>query len=197
MHHQVSAILLAAGSSIRMGRLKQLLPLDGKPLIRHCIDSIIAAGVGDVVVVLGISDELSRVLDGLPVRIAFNKKSKTDMAESVRIGLCATGHPSSGVMVSLSDHPLVSAETLKLLIDRHFEDPDKIIVPLYDKKKGHPALFPRHLIAEIFSSATLRDIVNKYPERTQLVEVRDEGVITDIDTIEDYERAVRKYAACS
>ncbi|MGO9612690.1 MAG: NTP transferase domain-containing protein [Dissulfurispiraceae bacterium] len=180
-----------------MGRLKQLLPLDGKPLIRHCIDSIIAAGIGDVVVVLGIGDELSKVLDGLPVRIAFNKKSKTDMAESVRSGLCAIDHISSGVMVSLSDHPLVSAETFKSLIDRHFEDPGKIIVPLYDKRKGHPVLFPRNIITEIFASTTLRDIVNKYPDRTQLFEVHDEGVITDIDTIGDYERAVKKYAAFS
>lgn len=139
--------------------------------------------------------ELSKAIEGLPVRRVFNENPSGEMAESVRIGLRAVDHSSSGIMVNLSDQPLISAETLRTLAGHHSEAPDKIIVPQYGSKKGHPVLFPRHVIEEIFGGVTLRDIVKKDPARIRMVGVKDEGVIIDIDTIEDYERAVIKYAA--
>lgn len=194
MFQRVSAILLAAGSSRRMGQSKQLLPLNGKPFIRHCLDSIIAAGITDIVVVLGRhNEELLKILEGLPVKIAFNENNDSEMAASVRIGLCAVDRDSSGVLVNLSDHPLVSAGTLKALVSKHKEAKDKIILPLFNDMKGHPTLFPRQVIEEIFSGVNMRQIINRDPDRVKLLDVADEGVIIDIDTKEDYEKAVVKY----
>jgi molybdenum cofactor cytidylyltransferase len=179
-----------------MGRLKQLLPLDGKPVIRHCIDSILAADIHDIVVVIRrYGGELSKALDGLPVKRVLNENPASEMSGSIRIGLRAADHSSSGVMVNLSDQPLISAETIKTLVKLHSETPGRIIVPQYGNKKGHPVLFPRHVIEEIFTGITLRDIVKRDPERVRMVSVMDEGVIIDIDSMEDYERAVLKYAA--
>jgi molybdenum cofactor cytidylyltransferase len=176
-----------------MGQSKQLLPLDGKPIIRHCIEAILASGIGDIIVVLGQdSEQLQKVLADLPVRISHNSNPASDMAESVRTGLLGLGAEVSGVLVSLSDHPLVSADTLKTLITIHCQEPDKIVIPVFQGKHGHPTLFPIQVLHEILKGGILRDVVKKDPERIRLAEVMDEGVILDIDTREDYERAVKK-----
>ena len=103
-----------------MGRSKQLLPLGPKPVIRHCLDSVIAAGITDIVVVLGAGgDEIQAAIDGMPVRTAVNNDPQSDMAGSVRLGLTQVAPESTGVLVCLSDHPLVSAGTISTIVDTH------------------------------------------------------------------------------
>lgn len=179
-----------------MGQSKQLLPLEGKPFIRHCLDSIIESAIDDIVVVLARSNAALRdALDGLPVRIAYNEKADSEMADSVRLGISAIDDRSSGVLICLADHPLVTAATFKRLIQIHTEDPDRILIPVYGSKSGHPVLFPKHITGEIFSAGTLKDVVNKNADRVRQVEVNDEGILIDIDTMEDYERAMRLVSA--
>ena len=190
---QVSAILLAAGSSRRMEQLKQLLPLHDKPIIRHCLDNLITSGIENIVAVLGYrGDEVLAAIQEMPVQIVLNENQESEMAESVRIGLRAIAEKSSGVLVCLSDHPLVSVDTLKSLMQCFLETPDKIIIPLYKGKRGHPTLFPRNVIEEIFEAGTLRDIIDKNRSRLKFLNVQDEGVILDMDTKEDYERILKK-----
>lgn len=190
---QVSAILLAAGLSRRMGQLKQLLPLHDKPIIRHCLDNLITAGIENIVAVLGYhGEEVLIAIQEMPVQIVLNKDQKSEMAESVKIGLRAIAENSSGVLVCLSDHPLISVETLKSLMQCFLETPDKIIIPLFKGKRGHPTLFPRNVIEEIFGGGTLRDIIQKDPDRLRYLDVQDEGVTLDMDTKEDYEKILKK-----
>jgi CTP:molybdopterin cytidylyltransferase MocA len=173
-----------------MGQSKQLLPLDGKPFILHCIENIRDAGIADIVAVLGPdSKELPGLLYGLPVEVALNNDPGSDMAASVRAGLSAVKEDSSGVLICLCDHPLVGASTIKALAARHHEAPDRIIIPAFNNIKGHPTLFPRVLIREIYSGMNLRQIINSYPDKVELLSVEDRGVIIDIDTKEDYMRA--------
>ena len=193
MSIQVSAILLAAGSSRRMGQLKQLLPLHDKPIIRHCLDNLITSGIENIVAVLGYrGDEVLAAIQEMPVQIVLNENQESEMAESVRIGLRAIAEKSSGVLVCLSDHPLVSVDTLKSLMQCFREAPDKIIIPLYKGKRGHPTLFPIHVIKEIFEASTLRDIIDKNRSRLKFLNVQDEGVILDMDTKEDYDKVLKK-----
>jgi len=193
MEFRVSAVLLAAGSSKRMGCPKQLLALGHKPVIRHCIDNIIAAGIQQIVVVLGAeSNGTAAALQGLSVTIVVNEKTGSEMAESVRIGLRALEGPSSGVLICLGDHPLASAETMRAVALTHRESPDDIIIPAYNGRRGHPSLFPSPLLDEIFSSGTLRNIIDKHSRKVRIIEVPDEGVILDMDTREDYENMVKR-----
>jgi molybdenum cofactor cytidylyltransferase len=176
-----------------MGQPKQLLPLRNKPIIRHCLDNLIAAGIKDIVVVLGPrGDEMLNSIKETPIQIVFNRNPESEMAESVRIGLRAITENSAGIMVCLSDHPLISVETLENLMQCFLETPDKIIIPFYNEKRGHPTLFPKHIIKEIFEGSTLRYIIQKDESRLRLLDVQDEGVILDMDTKEDYERIRKK-----
>jgi molybdenum cofactor cytidylyltransferase len=183
----VSAVLLAAGSGKRMGRLKQLLPLGDTTVIQRCLDTIITAETEDIVVVLAPGKKkLMESINDYPVTIAVNEDVGSDMAESVKVGLAAADGRSTGVIVCLADHPLVSPETFKLILAAHRKEPHRIIIPLCKGRRGHPALFPKSVIHEIFTSANLREIIRKDPGRVKLIEVRDEGVIIDMDTKEDY-----------
>jgi len=175
-----------------MGTAKQLLPLAGKPVIRHCLDSVLATGICDIIAVLGFQGEdIAQVLHDLPVRIVFNRLQKSEMADSVRTGLSAAAPSSTGIIIYPSDYPLVKSETVATLVNEHERFPGRIIIPLHNEQRGHPALFPRDLINEIFEGITLRDIINRDARRIRFVSVPDSGVLFDIDTEEDYAKIVR------
>ncbi len=192
MEPRVSALLLAAGLSRRMGRTKQLLPLGDKPVIRRCVDALLAAGIPDIVVVTGRDNGIAGALRGLPVTVAVNGAQESDMAESVRVGLKLCDPHSSGVLICLSDHPLVLASTMAALVREHKRAPGRIIIPSCGGRRGHPTLFPLPCVREIFLGGTLRDIVQKDAQRVMLLDTCDEGVVLDMDTPEDYERMKRK-----
>ncbi len=178
-----------------MGRSKQLLPLGNRPVIRHCLDNIIAAGVRDIVVVLGAgSDDVRAAISGMPVRTAVNNDTRSDMAGSVRLGLKEVGPASTGVLICLVDHPLVSEHTIKTLIQEHRSDTGRIIIPLYKGRRGHPTLFPRKAIESVFSGKTLRDVITGHAGSIRTVAVDDEGIVMDLDTPEDYERIKGRFS---
>jgi molybdenum cofactor cytidylyltransferase len=176
-----------------MGRNKQLLPLGDRTVIRHCLDRMVAAGIGDIVVVVGPGGQvISDHIRGYRVKTVLNPDPESEMAESVRCGLRVVDTLSTGVLVCLSDHPLVSPETFRVLLWHHSETPDRIIVPFHHGRRGHPTLFPARAIKEIFSGLRLNEIVNRSPERLICADVNDEGVLIDMDTPEDYQKVLQK-----
>jgi len=176
-----------------MGQLKQLLPIKNKPAILHCIDTIIFSGIDEIIaVVRDDSEALIKLLNGLPLRIVFNRNVESEMAESVRIGLHATDASSTGVMVCPSDHPLVTAETYKILLQAHGQEAGRILIPCFNGRKGHPVLFPKDVIQAVFSGMNLREVMNASAQKVRLVQVMDEGVLFDMDTREDYENILKR-----
>jgi CTP:molybdopterin cytidylyltransferase MocA len=113
------------------------------------------------------------------------------MAESVRIGLRTLPALPAGVLNISPIIPCIS-KTLKSIVQCHFETPDKIIVPLYKGKRGHPSLFPKPVTDEVFNGLNLRDIINRDSSRIRFLNVDDEGVVLDMDTKEDYEKILKK-----
>jgi molybdenum cofactor cytidylyltransferase len=176
-----------------MGKLKQLLPLADKSAIRHCLDAIMSAGIEDVTVVLGREHEAVRKeMNGFPVKIAVNGKAGSEMAESIRAGLAAAAS-ATGLLVCLADHPLVSAATIRTLIEEHGRRPDLIVIPVYGGKRGHPCIFPSDEVRKVFAGMNLREIVAADPSSVEYVGVDDEGVVLDMDTEEDYRLMQKKF----
>jgi CTP:molybdopterin cytidylyltransferase MocA len=179
-----------------MGQPKLLRPLGDKPVIRHCIDTLVAADVRDIVAVVSISGNgIREILSGLPATIAVNNIPGSDMAESVRTGLRALKGSPSGVLACLSDHPLVSPETIRSIIRQHRKTPGVILIPVYQGKRGHPTLFPINIISDLFTGPyiTLRDIIQKNAPLVRAIDVDDEGVVLDMDTEEDYHKILHKF----
>lgn len=178
-----------------MGQIKQLLPLGESTVIRKCIDSIITAGIKDIIAVISSQgEEIRREIDRLPIRIAINKIPESEMADSVRTGIKVIDSTSTGVLIYPSDHPLVSPQTLKKLLYKHIEEPDRILIPRYNKKGGHPTLFPFLIVKDIYEGLNLREIIKRDSQKILYIDVSDEGVILDIDRIEDYEEILKKYS---
>ncbi|MBI5847270.1 MAG: nucleotidyltransferase family protein [Nitrospirae bacterium] len=179
-----------------MGQLKQLLPLGSLTAIEHCINAVISAGVTDIVVVIGPhGEEISAAIGHKPVMLAANPDRGSDMAASVRVGLnCLKDHLSS-VLVFPVDHPLVRPDTIKTLLAGHQKNPKAILIPSHARRRGHPTLFPRKVIQEIFECSSLRKIIGRNESVIEYLDVQDRGVMLDMDTPEDYALILQEYAS--
>ena len=196
MAENLAAIMLSAGFSRRMGTCKQLLPLGKKTVIDCCLETLLGGGISEIVVVVGPHGEaIRKAVQGYPVTVVQTLDPEGDMAASVRTGRGALSPEVSGVLVALSDHPLVSPLTVELLAALHREDQSAVIIPVHGRRKGHPTLFPRDLLDKLEEPLTLRDLVRSNPDRLRLVEVPDPGICLDMDTPEDYMRIAEIYRA--
>ena len=189
MGSNVSAILLAAGLSQRMGTKKQLLPVQGLPVIVRCLESLRDSQVADVVIVVNPEGgDIVSATREFPVKVAVNELPGSDMAASVKAGMVRIDDEATGVLICLCDHPLVRTETLIAMLSVHARKPEAIIIPVYRGRKGHPTLFPRFVLEDFGKFTTLRDVIGHHRAMISLLDVDDEGVILDMDTPEDYLR---------
>ena len=189
MSGRVAAILLAAGKSRRMGCCKQLLPLGETTVIGRCLETLIAAGIGEIVAVVSSEGhEVAEEARKYTVTIVVNSHPEGDMASSVRTGRDALPQDTTGVVVTLCDHPLVLPATISRLVEEHSRSPGSIIIPCHDRRSGHPLLFPRSVLDELAGDLTLRDLVRRDPDRVCRLDVPDPGVLLDMDTPDEYRR---------
>ena len=185
----VAAIVAAAGLSRRMGSCKQLLELGGKTVLARCLDTLLAGGVREIVVVVGLnSGPVAAEAGRFPVKIVVNSDPGGDMASSVRVGRAALSTSASAVIVALCDYPLVLPATVTNLKNAHAEEPERILIPCHGDRRGHPLLFPRLILEELKGDLTLRDLVHCDPTRLRCIPVDDPGILVDMDTPEDYRR---------
>ena len=186
---KVSAILLAAGASRRMGSCKQLLTLQGRTVIARCLEALLDGGVDEVVVVVSpAGDQVERAAGSYPVRVVRNADPDGDMAASIRTGRDALAPDAAGVLIALCDYPLVCAQTIARLIEAHRLDPQGIIIPCHKGRRGHPPLLPRRLLDQLTPPLTLKELLRLHPQRTRQLDLDDVGVLVDMDTPEDYRR---------
>jgi len=175
-----------------MGCCKQLLDLGGKTVIARCLEALLAGGVADVIVVVGIAGEaVAEAAARYPVRIAVNGDPAGDMASSVLAGRRQLAATAGGVIVSPGDYPLVEPDTISRLITAHGEEPGTIVIPCHGGRQGHPVLFPVACLDELATGGTLRDTVRRCPERVRRIDVADPGILLDMDTPEDYRSLLR------
>ena len=194
MGTKVSAILLAAGQSQRMGTAKPLLPIQGRPAVTRCLESLRDSEVADIVLVVNPEGgDIATAAKDIPARIVVNELPGSDMAASVKAGLTGIDREATGVLVCLCDHPLVRPETIEAMVSLHARHPDAIIIPAYRGRKGHPTLFPRFVLEDLGKVATLRDVIGHHNAKITLLDVDDEGVTLDLDTPEDYRSILDRY----
>lgn len=179
-----------------MGECKQLLPLGERTALARNLETLLAAGIATIVVVVGPNGAaVAAAARRYPVAVALNPSPDSDMAASLRVGLAALPATASHVVVALCDYPLVAASTVATLLAIQRQLPTAIVVPTYCNRKGHPLILPRALLAEIAHFPTLRDLLRAHPAAVHPVEVTDEGVLLDMDTPADYARLQQRCAA--
>ena len=188
----ISAVILAAGEAVRFGQCKQLMPLGGKTLLEHVLDSVGGSQVDDVVVVLGANaDEIRRRIDFGSARVVINPDYANGMSTSIQAGLRAVD--AEAAMIVLADQPFVTSQTLNLLIDEYRRTRPGVVIPTYNGFRGNPVIADRSLFAEMMNlrgDVGCRAIFGDHAESIVKVAVDDRGVVTDIDTREDLDRVI-------
>jgi molybdenum cofactor cytidylyltransferase len=193
----IGVIILAAGESTRMGRSKLDLPLkDGRPIILHVVDQFLGAGIKPVVVVTGGNRmAIEQVLMGKEVELIYNPDSASgEMISSVKAGLQAVEATLiNAVLIMPGDLPFLQLSTIEAIMAAWKETSANIIAPSFQHRRGHPVLFARtewDAIQGLAPGQTLRDYVAQHEDRISYVVVTDPGIISDMDTPEDYQRAI-------
>lgn len=189
-----SAIILAAGTSSRMaGANKLLLPLWSTTSVRLVAENLLKAGVQQVIAVTGYQGKkVQEILEGLPLTVAHNQAYEQGLTTSIQAGVSvATG---SGYMFCLSDMPFVSSEEYKSIL-AFFEEKKQmdapICVPVYDGQPGNPVVFSSAYRQQILQNTQMngcKNIAQANSTHVYHLAMKTPGVITDMDTPEDYNR---------
>lgn len=190
---RVGIILLAAGSSSRLGRPKQLLPFDGHSLLQHSVQEALASNAQPVVIVLGAnSDTLRKEIMGDNVHVVMNAEWQQGMASSIRSGVKALTEispASEGVIVMVCDQPFVTATLLNILITAYQKTRKPIVACSYENTFGPPVFFHHSLFKELLrlkGDVGARGVVRQHIDTVEVIPFP-QGIY-DVDTEAGYQR---------
>jgi len=204
----VSAVVLAAGMSTRMGRNKLLLTFRDKPLVVHAVDTLLASKVGEIIVVLGhesekASDRLEDNADSVSggtqrrrVRLVENPEYREGLSTSVRTGVQAVSLQAEAIMIYLADQPLLEPEDVDRIIAAFGAaktENKTIVVPFFKGERGNPVLLDASLrdsILGIAGDVGCKGVIKRYPEKVYAMEMENDHVVRDVDDVQAYERLV-------
>ncbi len=189
----VPGIVLAAGRSRRMGRAKALLPIGtrGETFVGRIIRTLREGGVDDVVVVVGEGSRAARALlrEHQPHRVAINRSPEQGQLSSLKAGLQAIDRRGvGGMLVTLVDVPLVSADTVRALLAAHDATRAPVVRPVRGGRHGHPVVFDRSVFDELRrATVSAKEIVTAHLRASIEIPIAEDGPFRDIDTPADYE----------
>jgi molybdenum cofactor cytidylyltransferase len=193
----ISAILLGAGQSKRMGVDKLSLPWGRETILGHCFNTLLGSDVQELVVVLGIQNEgLKNLFQGRRVKVVVNPYSNEGMSTSIRRGIEALRPRNDGILIALGDQPFLKTRTINVLIHAFEQGRGRIIVPSFRGRRGHPAIFDRRYKRELLNlegDVGGRSVIERHPKDVRVVLVKSVGVVTDVDTWQDYKQQLRIY----
>jgi broad specificity phosphatase PhoE/CTP:molybdopterin cytidylyltransferase MocA len=191
MDRKISAIILAAGLSSRMGRLKALMDIGGEKAILRLIDANIKAGITDIVVVLGYRsiDILKYTGHFRNVKCVVNGAYMSGMFSSVQKGVSKIDPESEGFMLMPVDIPLIKPNTIREMAESFFQGDCDILLPYFGEKKGHPPVISVKCIPDILAGSPangMRGIMDSGKWTKRRLQTVDEGILHEMDTMDQY-----------
>jgi CTP:molybdopterin cytidylyltransferase MocA len=185
----VSAIILAAGRSTRMGRFKPLLPFGSSTVVETCIDTVRNAGIENVIVVLGHrAEEVKKQLADYDVVFTTNPNPGSEMSASVAYGVAHVPPDASAVIILPADYPAVPSRVITELMDE-WKRGGMLQVPTWNNRGGHPVLVDlqyRHELLNLDPQRGLRALFDLHRDEVRRVPVNSNFIARDMDTWDDY-----------
>lgn len=192
MKYRIAAVIAAAGLSSRMGRFKPLLPFGDRSAVEMVTAAFADNSVTPIIVVGGHRfNDLKKIVAGTAARCTYNPDYRQGMFSSFKHGLSALPGGIHAVFAHPADIPLISFRIVRQMLKAFEKQPDSVIYPSYRGNPGRPVLIPRDLLRDILESGeqgSLRNVLQTYEDRFQFIEVNHQGILWDMDKIEDYRR---------
>jgi len=193
---KISAIILAAGTSSRMGFLKQTANIKGKSLLELVLDKVRKFPFHEIIIVLGYKhEEVMKTLKLEYEKVVINEEYEKGMSSSLKKGVLNISKDSEAFAIFLADMPLIKEKSIEKVINEFNERSCLIVAPIFNKVIGHPVIFHRNLIPEIINlegDIGAKKVIEKYKDEACFIEIDDEGVLIDIDTPKDLEEVLKK-----
>ena len=192
----ISAVILAAGESRRMGKQnKLLLSVGGESLLVKLVKSVCTSDVGQVLVVIGHeADKIRLELKDLPLSFVYNPNFSEGMTTSIKSGVKEVSPDCDGLLICLADMPFIKTSDINKLIHAYVQNRIKekrlIVVPVFKGQQGNPVLFSsefRNDILEHKKGSGCRGVIMNYPESVKEIEMDNDNMLLDVDTLEDYQ----------
>jgi molybdenum cofactor cytidylyltransferase len=189
----IAAVVLAAGSSTRMGQNKLLLTLDGETVLRRALRAAAEAGLDPVVVVLGADAARMRAeIADLPCTAVVNADHAQGKGTSLQTGIARVSSVAEvgAAIVMLADMPFVTADMLAAVAARHRATRSPMVVSRYGQVNAPPMLYARALFAELLAlpgKACGKEMIRRHRHEADVL-TWDEAALVDIDAPEDYRR---------
>jgi molybdenum cofactor cytidylyltransferase len=188
---RVFAVILAAGSSSRLGFNKLTIKIDGESVILRSVKALLGQSIEKAIVVTGHEHaRVERELSGLPVEVVYNPLYGQGMSTSVR-AVNALVRDADVIILHLGDKPFVKADVIASMLEKHLKEHARIVIPLHKGRKGHPVLMEGDLfrdeIGTLEGDRGFREVIEKYERDVVFIE-GDEGSLYDIDTLQDIDR---------
>lgn len=188
---QVAAVVLAAGTSSRLGQPKQLAPIAGRPALAYTLDALRASKIDHIVLVLGhAADEIAAALDLTGVTVVRNDKYAEGQSTSVLAGVKSLGDEIAAALMVVGDQPLLSPSVVDAIIVAFAQTGGPFIVPVYEGEWGNPVLLARAtwpLLDNLKGDTGARPVLRKNMDMVLEVPVPG-ALLDDIDTPDDYAR---------
>ena len=189
---EFAALVPAAGYSTRMQAFKPLLPFGGSTVIEQVVATFRSAGIAAVVIVGWQADRLVPVLDRAGIRWVGNPHYADGMYTSIQAGVRALSAKVQAFFVLPADMPLVRGAAVQQLVDAWDAQPGGILLPVWDGKRGHPPLIDVRHVPELLAESPLgglRTVLARHADALREIPCMDRGILVDLDTPEEYERA--------
>ncbi len=197
MDERIYGLVLAAGMGRRMGATKQLLPFGERTVLQTVVDTLLAADLAGVTVVLGHrAGAVRHSLRDRPVQFCVNDAYREGMFSSVLCGLCGLPADADAVLIALGDQPQIETHVVQGVVQAYRESDKGIVIPISGGTRGHPVLINlsryRREIFALSGDEGLKPVMRGHPEDTLAVPVEDEGILRDLDTPEDYRSEIKR-----
>ena len=194
---RVVGVVLAAGESRRMGRLKALLPFGPRTVIEHVLQPLLQADLAAVTVVLGHrAADIAAVLQELPVQLLHNPQYQYGMTTSVQAALRDITPIPDAYLLALVDQPHLHLEIIQQLLAAFAHTRKGLVIPTYEGKRGHPIILSAAYRQEVLALGLdqgLNVVTRAHPDDTLEVPVPSDDILRDMDYPEDYAAELQRW----
>ena len=189
----LAAVILSGGASQRMGSPKALLPYQGRPFLEHLLEITKHPKIGTRRVVLGAHAEpIAKAVKLAADEIVINEDWETGQLSSIQAAIRSLPAGTDGVILCLIDHPLISAALVNDLIEQFYQTGIKIILPVFEGKRGHPVIFSSALYDELLrapSDKGARAVVWAHANDIAAVPTTEQGCVLNLNDPDALQRA--------